>query len=137
MQHESYRNYKAITRLYTNTQNPAYYNYQSKVCREINESAECDIHLFWKLWKGHTKKKHSICKELRTNNITYRDPTEITEVFYDHDREISDSNDERYSDGYSSISDKIENHILSKAFSFDEVDTGVKSLKLQKSPGNR
>jgi hypothetical protein len=55
------------------------------------------------LWKGHTKKKHSICKQVRTNNITYRDPTEIAEVFSDYYREISDSNDEFYSDGYGSI----------------------------------
>ena len=56
MQHESYRNYKATKRLFTNTQNYAYHNYQSKVCREINESAECDIHLFWKLGNGLTKR---------------------------------------------------------------------------------
>jgi hypothetical protein len=55
------------------------------------------------LWKGHTKKKHSICKQVRTNNITYRDPTEIAEVFSDYYREISDSKDEFYSDGYGSI----------------------------------
>jgi hypothetical protein len=81
IQFESYRNYKATKRLFTNTQNSAYYNNQSEVCWEIDESAECDIHLFWMLWKGHTKKKHSICKQVRTNNITYRDPTEIAELF--------------------------------------------------------
>ena len=43
--------------MFMNTQNSANYNYQSEVCREIDESAECDIHLFWKLWKGHTKKE--------------------------------------------------------------------------------
>ena len=86
-------------------------------------------------WKKLSKNQHSICKELWTNNITYRDPTEIAEVFSEYYPEISDSNDERYSDGYGSISDKIENHILNKTLSFDEVDTGVKSVKLQTSPG--
>ena len=57
MQHESYHSYKATKRLYMKTQNCANCNYQSEVCREIDESAECDIHLFWKLWKGHTKKE--------------------------------------------------------------------------------
>ena len=42
--HESYRNYKSTKRLFTNTHNSAYYNNQSEVCREIDESAECDIH---------------------------------------------------------------------------------------------
>jgi hypothetical protein len=71
MQLESYRSYKDTKRIFMNTQNSANYNYQSEVCREIDESAGCDIHLFWKLWKGHTKKKkHSIYKELLTNNIT-------------------------------------------------------------------
>jgi hypothetical protein len=54
MQHESYRSYKATKRLFMNTQNCANCNYQSEVCREIDESAECDMHLFW---KGHTKKR--------------------------------------------------------------------------------
>ena len=64
----------------------------------------------------------------------YRDPTERAEVFSDYYPEMSDSNDERYSNGNGSIQDNIKNHILSKTLSFNEVDTGVKSLKLQKSP---
>jgi hypothetical protein len=55
---------KATKRLFTNTPNSFYYNYKTEVYREIEESAECDIHLLWKPWKSHTKKKHSICKEL-------------------------------------------------------------------------
>ena len=77
------------------------------------------------MWHSFHKKKAFNCKELRTNNITYRDHTEIAEVFSDYYPEISDSNDERYQDGYGSISDKIENHILNKTLSFDEVDIGV------------
>ena len=56
MQHESYRSYKAAKRLFTNTQNYAYDNYQNGVCWEIDESAECDIHLFWKLGNGLAKR---------------------------------------------------------------------------------
>jgi hypothetical protein len=58
MQYESYRSYKAAKILFTNTQNSStYYNYQTEVCREIDEYPECDIHIFWKLWKGQNKKE--------------------------------------------------------------------------------
>jgi hypothetical protein len=55
------------------------------------------------LERSYQNKKHSIFNELQTNNIMYRDPTERAEVFSDYYPEMSDSNDERYSNGNGSI----------------------------------
>ncbi len=135
MDTESYKNYKHAKRCFINTQTDAYNEYQDKVFREIDEAAECDIRYFWKLWNGQNKKRSATCKELRIENVTLRNPIDIANEFSQYYSKISDSTEGVFAESFGGISNEVENEMLNGDFTIEEIDTAVKSLKLNKSPG--
>lgn len=135
MQHESYRMYKSAKRTFNKVQNEAYNNYLHSTADELNKAAECNLRLFWKMWNGRRTKKRSYCNEARVSDRTISTPKEITEEFVNYYKKISYSNDTRFDEAYGETSDSTENLILNGTFTFDEVITAIKSLKLGKAPG--
>ncbi|CAG2256195.1 unnamed protein product [Mytilus edulis] len=72
MSHESYKRYKKANRI-SNVQNAAYEQYIQKCYNDINEAAECDIWLFWKLVKRCKPSTSRIYPEIIHNGDTCND----------------------------------------------------------------
>ena len=133
--YESYRNYKAAKRSFINIQNDAYQKYEDDQLRQIDNAAECDVKYFWKLWKKRNNRARVTCREIRTDENTVRVPTSIAEAFAKYYSGISDSKENRFAESYGDVPDEIQNQLLNSEFTFDEIDSAVRSLKFHKSPG--
>ncbi|VDI21735.1 Hypothetical predicted protein [Mytilus galloprovincialis] len=73
MSHESYKHYKKAKYEFRNVQNAAYEQYIQKCYNDINEAAECDIRLFWKLVKRCKPSTSRIYPEIIHNGDTCND----------------------------------------------------------------
>ncbi|CAC5401107.1 unnamed protein product [Mytilus coruscus] len=81
MQHESYFNYKRAKRDFRNIQKLANERYIEETYDDINNAAECDIRLFWKLIKRHKPKHSKVCQQIKHNNIVHTSPDSICNAF--------------------------------------------------------
>lgn len=45
---------------------------------DIDEAAECDVRLFWKLIKRQRPRSSRVCPEIGLGNMTFSDPGDIT-----------------------------------------------------------
>ncbi|CAG2248802.1 unnamed protein product [Mytilus edulis] len=84
MSHESYKHYKKAKYEFRNVQNAAYEQYIQKCYDDINEAAECDIRLFWKLVKRCKPSTSRIYPEIIHNGDTCNDPESIANAFMDY-----------------------------------------------------
>ncbi|VDI24480.1 Hypothetical predicted protein [Mytilus galloprovincialis] len=81
MQHESYFNYKRAKRDFRNIQKLANEQYIEETYDDINNAAECDIRLFWKLIKRQKPKHSKVCQQIKHNNIVHTSPESICNAF--------------------------------------------------------
>ncbi|CAG2249401.1 unnamed protein product [Mytilus edulis] len=81
MQHESYFNYKRVKRDFRNIQKLANEQYIEETYDDINNAAECDIRLFWKLIKRQKPKHSKVCQQIKHNNIVHTSPESICNAF--------------------------------------------------------
>ncbi|CAG2214780.1 unnamed protein product [Mytilus edulis] len=81
MQHESYFNYKRAKRDFRNIQQLANEQYIEETYDDINNAAECDIRLFWKLIKRQKPKHSKVCQQIIHNNIVHTSPESICNAF--------------------------------------------------------
>ena len=88
---------------------------------------------FCKMWNGRKEKKRSFCNEIRMSDRTIRTPKEIADEFAKFDCAISHSHDKRY-ETYGDIHDSTENRILNGEFTFEEISSAIKTMKLGKAP---
>ncbi|CAC5395585.1 unnamed protein product [Mytilus coruscus] len=84
MSHESYKHYKKANYEFRNVQHAAYEQYIQKCYDDINEAAECDIRLFWKLIKRYKPSASRIYPEIIHNGDTSNNPESIAYAFMDY-----------------------------------------------------
>ncbi|CAC5405418.1 unnamed protein product [Mytilus coruscus] len=84
MSHESYKHYKKAKYEFRNVQHAAYEQYIQKCYDDINEAAECDIRLFWKLIKRYKPSTSRIYPEIIHNGDTCNNPESIANAFMDY-----------------------------------------------------
>ncbi|CAC5398850.1 unnamed protein product [Mytilus coruscus] len=81
MQHESYFNSKRAKPDFTNIQKLANEQFIEETYDDINNAAECDIRLFWKLIKRQKPKHSKVCQQIIHNNIVHTSPESICNAF--------------------------------------------------------
>ena len=62
---KSYSDYKKAKKNFRIVQEQAIKQYEDNIYRDIDEAAELDIRLFWKLINNHTKRKNNNCFEVK------------------------------------------------------------------------
>lgn len=64
----------------------------TKVFKDIDEAAECDVRLFWKL-KRQRPRSSRVCSEIELGNMIFSDPGDIANAFAQHFENVYNSND--------------------------------------------
>lgn len=144
MQHDAYRNYKRAKRAFRNAHDKEYEIFIQSVYREIDEAAELDLRLFWRLIKQRRPRSSWFYPEIcDATGESRTDPNEIANVFADFYENIY-----HYSENYSfdndfkhvihSMFDQIKINSVDKDHTFqishDDVITATSSLKHRKPP---
>ncbi|XP_033758847.1 uncharacterized protein LOC117341115 [Pecten maximus] len=134
MEHDSYKEYKAAKRAFRNFHDTAQNEYLDVIHRELDEAAEIDQKLFWRIVRKRTNKPATACNELAFRGTTKRDPKGIADLFA-----------EFYAELYSDTSSTAENNDtdfppitvdeLDNPFTFEEVNRAIRSLSLNKAAG--
>ena len=149
MHHPSYREYKRAKRHFRNVLDSEHDKYMRETYRDIDEAAECDIRLFWRLTKRKKPRSSRVYPEIRDKggNLN-RDPPSICEAFAAYFEEIytplaDDNFDSGFNDHIDTEYDSLK--IQSTAFEGDMLPGGtitnddihnlVNKLKLRKAPG--
>ena len=84
MEYASYREYKRAKRAFRNVHDTEYDNFLQSVYREIDEAAELDLRLFWKLVKRRRPRSSRIYPEIRdATGKTHHEPIDIANAFAD------------------------------------------------------
>lgn len=81
MNRESYCNYKRAKRDFRNTQQAAQEQYIEETYSDMNEAAECDIILFWKMIKRQRPKKSKIYPEIIHEGVLNDKPETVANAF--------------------------------------------------------
>ncbi|CAG2237360.1 unnamed protein product [Mytilus edulis] len=149
MQHESYFNYKRAKRDFRNIQKLANEQYIEETYDDINNAAECDIRLFWKLIKRQKPKHSKVCQQIIHNNIVHTSPESICNAFANYFEDL-------YTPADTSTFDDPTLNEMNKAYreiqrvckadedlylpggiiSCDDVSSIIKQLKRRKACGN-
>ncbi|CAC5398172.1 unnamed protein product [Mytilus coruscus] len=79
----SYVEYKSAKNEFRNRQRFAYSAYMINTNREIDETAECDVRLFWRLIFGLKSRKTNQISEIRHHNRQCKYPEDISNAFAD------------------------------------------------------
>lgn len=88
MNFDSYRDYKRAKYDFRRVQQTASEQYIQTCFDEINNAAECDIRLFWKLMKRMKPEQSKVYPEIIYKNITYNTPKMIANAFADYFTEL-------------------------------------------------
>ncbi|CAG2250536.1 unnamed protein product [Mytilus edulis] len=149
MQHESYFNYKRAKRDFRNIQKLENERYIEETYDDINNAAECDIRLFWKLIKRQKPKHSKVCQQIKHNNIVHTSPESICNAFANYFEDL-------YTPADTSTFDDPTLNEINKAYreikrvckadedlylpggiiSCDDVSSAIKQLKRRKACGN-
>ncbi|VDI49007.1 Hypothetical predicted protein [Mytilus galloprovincialis] len=123
MQHESYFNYKRAKRDFRNIQKLANEQYIEETYDDINNAAECDIRLFWKLIKRQKPKHSKVYLYTPADTSTFDDPTlnEMNKAYREIER-VCKADEDLYLPG--------------GMISCDDVSSVIKQLKRRKACGN-
>ena len=82
MRHPSYREYKRAKRCFRNALDAEHEKYMRETYRDIDEAAECDIRLFWRLTKRKKPRSTRIYPEIVDNSgNSHRDPVGVADSF--------------------------------------------------------
>ena len=141
-----YRSYKEAKSKFRKIQKEAISAVEFKYYSELEESAECDIRLFWQLVNKRRKTKSSTVCKLVTDEKVSNDPKEISTIFADHFSSLYIPKDHVNYDGNCKL--EIENKrklfdtneennsdLLTCAVELSELKVCLKDLKKRKSPG--
>lgn len=148
MQHKSYREYKAAKTQFRRAQQTANEQYLQKCYDDLNEAAECDIRLFWKLSKQFKKRTSKVYPEIIFKDKVHNRPESIANCFADYFYELYQPNND---DSFDCENKKSVDEIYSDIFQTCITDTGflpggvirelevkniVKQLKPRKAAGH-
>ena len=144
-QHESYRAYKVAKSIFRAKQRLASNMYLNKVYDDLNESAETDFRLFWKLLKRFKRQNNETCQMLKVNSTIF-EGNRVVEGFAEHFEQVfrqsGQSDGTHCSDllyatlnNFTSDTTNIGSDSLEDAITADELDQAILSLKRRKAPG--
>ena len=127
---EAYKNYKTAKSEFRSTQQKAIYDHENNTFAELNNAAEHDIRLFWRLFKETKGKKSNICYKLKYNNVEARDPQTIAYLFSDYFKMLYSSVNAQTNSNYSE-----DTQTVSETVDVEDIIQAVKTLKKKKAPG--
>ncbi|KAJ8305664.1 hypothetical protein KUTeg_016209 [Tegillarca granosa] len=146
-QSEAYANGKKAKDQFRNVQKKASENYMEQVYKDIDQAAECDIHLFWRLINSKKPRSSRIYPEITYKGKIHTDPKDIVDCFADYFEDMYRVRDNPNFDTQfqSHVSKSVET-ILSEDKSFHFTPPGgrilvlvvcevFKQLKRRKAPG--
>lgn len=93
MCHKSYKKYKRDKREFHNELQTAHNDFITMFFKDIDEAAECDVRLFWKLIKRQRPRSSRVCPEIEIGTVTFSDPGDIANAFAQHFENVYNSND--------------------------------------------
>ena len=98
MHFKSYKIYKRAKAEFRHCQNVAYEQYMQSCFEDLNETAEVDIRLFWKLVKGFQNKQSIIYPEIIHNGNVYNSPDGVANCFDEYFCEVYKPKDSQFFD---------------------------------------
>ena len=141
-----FRSYKEAKSRFRKVQKEAINTIELKYYSELDQTAECDIRLFWRLVNKRRKAKSSMVCKLVNDDTVSNDPKEISNIFADHFSNLYIPKDHAHFD--SNFKLEIENKVasfnaneenncfvLTCPVELSELTVGLKDLKRRKSPG--
>ena len=150
-QHQSYANYKSAKNAFRKIQRLESNKYIDKVFSDLDEAAELDCRLFWRLLRNFKNKPYQSCIKLNFDGKEYRSPHDVANGFSKYFESIlsdlSIINDNTGDDRAAFIKYiqtkvcKISNDYtqtnpqLEQTITLDEIRHAVKQPKTRKAPG--
>ena len=145
---ETYQSYKLAKRNFRAAQRKANDNYLNQTYRDLDEAADLDIRLFWRLVRRQTRKPNSSCQQLIFNGRTHYDEISIANGFAEfykciyaestcdeYDPEFKSSCEEQLKTLIKQSYNESDNCHLESLVTVEEVGKLVKNLKKRKAPG--
>ena len=127
MVYEAYKNYKTAKSEFRSIQQKAIYDHENNTFAELNNAAEHDIRLFWRLFKGTKGKKSNVCYKLKYNNVEARDPQTIAYLFSDYFKMLYSSVNAQTNSNYSE-----DTQTVPETVDIADIIQAVKHLKRKK-----
>ena len=150
-QHQSYANYKRAKCAFRKIQRQESNKYLDKVFLDLDEAAELDYRLFWRLLRNLQNKPNQSCIELKFDGEEYKSPQEVANGFSKYfECILSDMSilNETVDDDHAAFIRYIQTEVCNKSrnnsktnsqleqmISSDEICFAVKQLKTRKAPG--
>ncbi|VDI31056.1 Hypothetical predicted protein, partial [Mytilus galloprovincialis] len=143
----SYVEYKSAKNEFRNRQRFAYNAYMDNTYREIDEAAECDVRLFWRLISRQKNRKTNQISEILHHNRKCKSPEDISNAFVDFYADVytPTENAKFDSDFKAHVTEFVDRTLESCAtdngllpgveITLYEIESVVRSLKLRKAPG--
>lgn len=142
---QSYRHYKRAKRNFRNAQNLEYEIYLKSVHGDLDEAAEMDIRLFWRLVKQRRPRPLRIYPEIcDASGTTHNDPDGVANAFAEFYEEIyrpleDDHFDNRFKhvieSHYTRIKTSVSESSSENDITQNDVISAISSLKMRKAPG--
>ena len=150
-QHQSYANYKRAKCAFRKIQRQESNKYLDKVFADIDEAAELDYRLFWRLLRNLQNKPNHSCIKLKFDGEEHKSPQEVANGFSKYfECILSDMSilNETVDDDHAAFIRYIQTEVCNKScnnsqtssqleqmISSDEICFAVKQLKTRKAPG--
>ena len=142
----SYVNYKSSKTQFRRFQRNASDTYLNKIYDELDEAAELDYRLFWKLLRKRSNTRGTGCHEIIVNGQTFSPESEVAEGFAAHFQTVFKANLENrfssFENDVKNVLGNIENlnleqypEILECDVRETEISKLIKTLKRRKAPG--
>ncbi|MES9879357.1 MAG: reverse transcriptase family protein [Sedimenticola sp.] len=149
-QYESYSNYKDQKSVFRNLQRLESERYQQKVHSDLDEAADIDYKLFWRLLNEQKPKKRTACNEITVDGNRYYPAEKVADGFSKYFSKIfadQSDNPHPHSDNFRQLVNMGINDIkragsnpaipaLETDVTPDEIQNVIKNLKRRKAPGN-
>lgn len=142
-----FTNYKAAKRIFINAQKNAISDVNKKYYDDLNETAECDMRLFWSLIKRRKGKRSNPVNEISRGDHLTREPAEIAQTFRDYYANVfTPKNNERFDNiflnnldesvrMFEESDDYSEDDILTNEITMNELKDCFRDMKCRKAPG--
>ncbi|CAG2200520.1 unnamed protein product [Mytilus edulis] len=143
----SYVEYKSAKNEFRNRQRFAYNAYMDNTYREIDEAAECDVRLFWRLISRRKCRKTNQISEILHDNRQCKSPEDISNAFADFYAGVyTPSENAKFDSDFKAYVTEFVDRTLESCAKYNgllpggeinivEIETAIRNLKLQKAPG--
>ncbi|CAG2251232.1 unnamed protein product [Mytilus edulis] len=143
----SYVEYKSAKNEFRNRQRFAYNAYMDNTYREIDEAAECDVRLFWRLISRRKCRKTNQISEILHDNRQCKSPEDISNAFADFYAGVyTPTENAKFDSDFKAYVTEFVDRTLESCAKYNgllpggeinivEIETAIRNLKLQKAPG--